>query len=154
MALPGHLAEVYCKLWNLSDEVIPPCRTLYQLVDQMPGGPAQRALFMTHLDSDGDEPVSRIWIARSPIPPDCAKPDLGGATPTELIALALERGHERSHRNGTYVENDQPGAMGEQNRAWNHAADILRALGFGEWDAFREAKALSLAIHRSRGTPA
>lgn len=116
---------------------------LYDLVEMMPNGEA--AYFATHLD---EREFPHIRVARDFVP-QSDEPDLEGATLRELISLAHERGHEASWRAGTYVENN----MAEEHRAWKHAEQILRELGFEDWSSFEEAMRVSIAEHMRPGTP-
>ncbi len=149
MLASDELRDIYRRLWALalkpSDETRPPVRVLYQLDEWMPMGTAA-AFFLR----DGDVFDPQIWVGRMPCPSEPWKPDLDRATLRELISLAHERGHELSWRKGTYVEHSMP----EEHRAWEHADEILRSMGFTDWDAFALAKEESLAEHRRRGTPA
>jgi hypothetical protein len=145
--LEGTLAELYERLWTLSEHENPRVRVMYRSPAAFSDGHAgAAAIFM--LQQDGrDHPA--IWVCRERPPSPQYSAHVAGASITELISLAHERGHERSWRMGSY----QPMTMDEENRAWDHAEELLRGMGFDEWDAFKEHKAVSLGEHASRGTP-
>ena len=148
--MTGPNAEIYRNLWNMNSlfQKPPPNKPVaiaYQSFARMPDG--QAAFFATH---EGDRPFPHIRIGRHPVPAECWKADLEGATVLELVSLTHERGHEQSWRDGTY----KPNTMPEEFRAWSHAEVMLRALGFNDWLAFEDAKRGSLDEHRRRGTPA
>ena len=145
--LEGKLADIYRSLWIDVDPTEPPTLSTYVTPaffrDDAEGS---AGLFATHEDG---ELCPRIYIPRDRVPGDGFEPDVDGADLGELIALAHERGHQRSYARGTYEER----CMSEEHRAWFHAREILTVLGFMDWDAFEAAKEVSLRIHTERGTP-
>lgn len=149
--IDGDLARIYVDLWkngpaNARRETVVEyyllgfCRHLLGV---------EAGVFMTH-DGERDPDLPVIWILREVVPDDdaCFEPDLSGADLNELLTLAHERGHERSFWDGTY---QLGGGLAEEERAWDHAADLLRGLGFTEWPAFHENRATSLRLHRENG---
>lgn len=150
--LDGKLADIYIALWHLSDDRTPPVRVSYEF-SMFKGAPAPDAgaLFLTGQVIGGKQKdVPGIWIKRNPVPSPRNQPDLDNASAEELISLAHERGHESSWRAGTY----EPTTMAEEHRAWAHAEQLLRDLGFDLWLQFEEAKQHSLDEHIKHGTPA
>lgn len=142
MALEGEFAEIYRTLWE-DCGTSPAIHVVYMAPPHFPNGEA--ALFYRSMQ--GEERPG-IWVQRWPVPPDSDEPDLEGADVRELISLAHERGHEQSYREGTYEADCMP----EEHRAWKHARARLERLGFEDWPAFEEAKAVSMARHRAKGT--
>lgn len=147
--LEGKLAEIYVKLWHMSDHAERPVRVRYVrggFVNVVDGA---SALFFTDLDS---RPHPGIWVRRERVPAESSKPDLEGASLGELITLAHERGHEQSWRDATY----RAMTMEEEKRAWTLAEQLLQGLGFFELDttdAFERHRDYSLERHLAAGTP-
>lgn len=144
--LEGRLAEIYEHLWLMSENKKPRVRVMYRPANAFKAEySGAAAIFMTSL---GGRDHPGIWVQRDQPPAAQNKHDTSGATVSELVSLAHERGHEQSWRDGTY----EPMSMPEERRAWTHAEALLRSLGFDAWDVFEEHKAISLGEHERRGT--